>query len=175
MLAIGIAPLAMATTPPDATITFSPTSCAPPSCIGFGVTFLVAQNDQCPSGGFVTGAVTESGPLGSTTFSVYNPSDTSEPLPCGTSLGQLLGVHPLYPATACDLSFAGTYTFEFSGTTYGPTGGPVGIFDVKATYFVPPCTSVPQFPLGMAALFALAIPMFLALRKWGPAFKAHSV
>jgi len=175
MLALGIVPLAVATTPADATIMFAPTSCAPPGCLGFGVTYMVAQNAQCPAGGVVIGTVSESGPTGSDTFTVFNPSDTSQPLPCGTALVQAIFVHPVYPNTACDVPFAGTYKFEFSGHVVLPTGAGGSSFDVKTTYVVPPCISVPQFPLGMAALFALAIPLVLAVRKWGPVPKVRSI
>jgi len=176
MMALGIAPLALATSA-DAQIMYAPTSCAPPGCIGFTVTFSVTQNDQCPSGGSVTGTVTESGPLGSNSFTVTNPSDPSQPLPCGTPLTQSLGVHPVYPQTACDIPFAGTYSFEFSGSTQDAAGAPISgsSFDVKSTYVIPPCASVPQFPLGMAMLFALTIPLLLALRRRGPAFRAHMI
>ena len=174
MIALGFAPLALAVTPADATITYSPASCAPPGCIGFTVTFLVSQNDQCPAGGSVAGTVTESGPLGSNTFSVFNPIDTGQPLPCGTPLSQLFGVHPVFPNTACSVPFAGTYNFEFSGSTDDPAGAPTGaVFDVTSTYTIPPCVSVPQFPLGMAALFALVIPLLLVLRRWGPVFSVQ--
>jgi len=176
MLALGFAPLALATTPANASIMFSPTSCAPPGCIGFSATYLVAQNAQCPAGGTVTGTISESGPTGSVTFPVYNPGDTGQPLPCGTPIIQAIFVHPVYPKTACDLSFAGTYKFEFSGSTQEPTGAPTGSsFDVKTTYVVPPCVSVPQFPFGMAVLFALAIPGLLVLKKWGPVSKVHTI
>lgn len=170
IMSLGIAPLALATTPADATIGLSPPSCVPPSCQGFIVTFSVTQNAQCPVGGFVVGSVTQNGPLGSKTFSVFNPSDPSQPLPCGVSLTEQLGVHPVAPLSACDYPFVGTYTFEFSGTTHDVTGAPVATFDVTSTYTVSPCASVPsvpQFPFGIAALFGLAIPLLFVLRRRG--------
>jgi hypothetical protein len=154
-------PLAFATTPTpaDASIIVPATSCGFPSCLGFDATLSVAQNDQCPSGGTYTGYLVRSGPQGSGTGPVG-------PISCGDTVAFIGGaIHPVYPENGCDLPFAGTYNFEFYGETQDAAGAPVASFDVKNSYTVLPCVSVPQFPLGMTVLFALTVPTLILVKR----------
>ena len=81
-----------------------------------------------------------------------------------------------FSTTHGDTSESGTYNVLtcWSMSVTG-TFGLSFVARAQTTFVITPSTGVPQFPLGMAALFALMVPLLLITRKWGPALKLASV
>jgi len=164
-----VSPAAFALPSATASIIFSPPSCSQPGCIGFNIQFTVTQDTNCPSDGFYSGDETITPPSGSP-FTGSFPTTA-----CGSSVYGINGIHPIEGQDVCAIPFAGTWTYEFKGTTYDAAGAPVAAFDVTKTYTVNPCTSAPEFPLGLALLFVLLVPALLVLRKRTLSFGKMSV
>jgi hypothetical protein len=160
VLLVATIPAALAIPTADASIMFSPPSCAQPGCTGFNIQFTVVQDSNCPSGGFYSGTETVTPPGGS-------PSTLTLPTTaCGSSVIENNGIHPPEGVNVCTIPFAGTWTYEFSGSTQNAAGAGVSVFDVTNTYTVTPCApSVPEFPAGLALLVAVSVPLLLILRS----------
>ena len=58
----------------------------------------------------------------------------------------------------------GTYTSVASGTTDNGASE-IGTFSLSGSFQVTCATGVPQFPFGLAALFAVMVPVVLVLKK----------
>ena len=166
VLALGVVAPAFAAPAPS----FSPPSCTEPPCTTFTALFTYGIDSACVSGGFysLTGETTTL-PDGTVETAPSNALGTWN---CGViGFAQPFGDFTNHgaPPPAC-----GTYTFEFVGDTYNAAGGPVP-FDVTVHYVVSCPTGAPEFPLGIALLFAIMVPAMLVLRKriLAPGLLAH--
>jgi hypothetical protein len=87
---------------------------------------------------------------------------------CGTTLA--------FPVDLPIGSFTcGTYSAEFSGTTYNVDGTETGTFDTTNAYTVTCGTSVPEFGLSAVAVAGVSLVALLALRKRALSLRIQSI
>lgn len=123
------------------------------------ITVNVDVQSTCPSGDSYQGDVQVTDP-GGTSYNVQLGTDT----PCGSSFTLV------YPTafSGASTSTCGTYAVS-AGASVNSGQYELG-FTVQ--YFSVNCpNSAPEFPLGLALLFALAVPALLVLRKRASSFR----
>jgi len=140
----------------------------------FATSSVMWTSSAISPGGINTATITVDCPAGATTwaganivtdpngvasfFKIFGNSGGSDHFPVyPTDFLVSPGVFPT--DTAC-----GTYNGVASGTTDNG-GTEIGSFNLSGSFQVTCATGVPQFPFGLAALFAAAAPIVLVLKK----------
>ena len=84
---------------------------------------------------------------------------------CGSSFDPIASISMLdHRMCSRRAATRGTYTSVASGSTDNGASE-IGTFSLSGSFQVTCATGVPQFPFGLAALFAVMVPMVLVLKK----------